>query len=45
MFMQSSVGMAQADPSTAGFLRVNEALCRITGYTEEQLLQKRNNFV
>ncbi len=40
MFTHSSVGKAQADPVTGRFLRVNPALCRLTGYTEEELLQR-----
>ena len=40
MFEGSSVGMAQADPATARFLRVNDALCELTGYAREELLQR-----
>ncbi|MFN8473655.1 MAG: PAS domain S-box protein [Anaerolineae bacterium] len=38
MFAVSSVGMAQADIATRHFLRVNAAFCRITGYSEAELL-------
>ncbi len=38
LFNVSSVGMAQADPQTRRFVRVNAALCRITGYSEAELL-------
>lgn len=40
IFMQSSVGKAQADPHTGHFLRVNPALCNLLGYSEEELLQR-----
>jgi PAS domain S-box-containing protein len=39
-FNVSSVGKAQADPATGRFLRVNAAYCRITGYTEAELLTR-----
>jgi two-component system CheB/CheR fusion protein len=38
IFEGSSVGKAQVDPMTRRFLRVNAALCAITGYTEAELL-------
>ncbi|HEY0356392.1 MAG TPA: PAS domain S-box protein, partial [Flavisolibacter sp.] len=38
MFNVSSVGQAQADAHSHKLLRVNAALCRITGYSEEELL-------
>jgi PAS domain S-box-containing protein len=41
MFELSSVGMAQADPQTGRFLRVNQKLCDITGYTSDELLGMR----
>ena len=37
MFELSSVGMAQSDPRTGRWLRVNRKLCAITGYTAEEL--------
>jgi PAS domain S-box-containing protein len=40
MFSVSSVGLAQADSTTARFLRVNAAMCRITGYDEVELLER-----
>jgi PAS domain S-box-containing protein len=38
MFDLASVGMAQADPQTGRWLRVNQKLCAITGYTADELL-------
>lgn len=41
MFELASVGMAQADPHTGRFLRVNRQLSAMTGYTAAELLQLR----
>ena len=41
MFELASVGMAQADPRTGRWQRVNERLCAITGYSAQELLGKR----
>jgi len=38
MFQATSVGMAHADLATRRFLRVNAALCALTGYSEGELL-------
>jgi len=38
IFELSSVGKAQADPSTGRFLLVNDHFCEITGYTREEML-------
>jgi PAS domain S-box-containing protein len=38
MFDQSRVGKVQVDPASGHFLRANEAFCRLTGYSEEDLL-------
>src|SRR5215213_875231 len=38
MFELAGVGVAQVDPATGRFVRVNPRLCRITGYSEEELL-------
>ncbi len=38
MFELSRVGLAQADPSTGRFIRVNRKFCEITGYPEDELL-------
>jgi PAS domain S-box-containing protein len=38
MFTVTSVGMAQADATTFRFVRVNAAFCRVTGYSESELL-------
>lgn len=40
MFNIASVGKAQTDPVTGRLLRVNAALCRLTGYTEAELLAR-----
>ena len=41
MFEVASIGMAQADVRTGQWLRVNDKLCAITGYTAEELLRLR----
>ena len=40
MFELASVGMAQADPATVRFTRVNQKLCALTGFTEAELLTR-----
>lgn len=40
MFETASLGKAQVDPVTGRFLRVNAALCALTGYTEDELMQR-----
>ena len=40
-FEMASIGMAQADPHNGRFLRVNQKMCAITGYSEEELLKMR----
>jgi PAS domain S-box-containing protein len=39
MFELASVGVAQADPRTGQWLRVNEKMCAITGYAADELLR------
>jgi PAS domain S-box-containing protein len=39
MFDLASVGIAQADPRTGQWLRVNKKMCEITGYSAGELLQ------
>jgi PAS domain S-box-containing protein len=39
MFDLASVGIAQADPRTGRWLRVNNKMCEITGYSVGELLQ------
>ncbi len=39
-FENASVGMAQIDAVTGSFLRVNQALCRMLGYTAHELVQR-----
>jgi len=41
MFDLASVGVAQADPQTGQWLRVNKKMCEITGYSAIELLQLR----
>jgi PAS domain S-box-containing protein len=41
MFETASIGMAQADPRTGQWLRVNQKMCEITGYSADELLQRR----
>ena len=38
MFELASIGMAQAEPQTGRFLRVNQKMCAITGYSADELL-------
>src|SRR4029079_775587 len=37
-FEEAPIGMGLVDPQTGRHLRVNQALCQITGYSEDQLL-------
>jgi PAS domain S-box-containing protein len=41
VFETAAIGMGQTDPQTGQFLRVNQKLCEITGYSEEELLARR----
>lgn len=41
MFELNASGSAMVDASTEQFLRVNEKMCELTGYTEAELLQKK----
>jgi two-component system, cell cycle sensor histidine kinase and response regulator CckA len=41
MFELASIGMAQADPRTGHFVRVNQKMCAITGYSEAEMFQIR----
>jgi PAS domain S-box-containing protein len=41
MFELASIGMAQADPCTRQWLRVNQKLCAITGYSADEMLRMR----
>jgi PAS domain S-box-containing protein len=38
LFETGALGMAQANPHTGRFLRVNEKMCLLTGYSREELL-------
>jgi PAS domain S-box-containing protein len=40
MFNISSVGKFEIEPGSARFLRVNAAMCKLLGYTEEELLAR-----
>jgi PAS domain S-box-containing protein len=37
IFETAAIGMAQADPATGRFLRVNRKLCELTGYSPEEM--------
>lgn len=41
MFEMASLGIAQADPRTGQWLRVNPKMCEITGYSASELLLMR----
>ena len=41
MFEMASIGMAQADPQTGKWLRVNQRMCEITGYSSDEMLTMR----
>jgi PAS domain S-box-containing protein len=41
MFQLASIGMAQADVRTGQWLRVNDKLCEITGYSADEMLKLR----
>src|ERR1019366_1868545 len=41
MFDLASVGMVQADPRTGQWLRVNQKMCAITGYSAAEMLRMR----
>lgn len=41
VFETASVGMGQTDPQTGRFLRVNQKMCTITGFSEDELLMRR----
>lgn len=43
LFNLSNVGMARADAQTGRLLQVNTAFCAITGYTEAELLTRRED--
>ena len=43
MFEVASIGVAQADPKTGRWLRVNRKMCEITGYRVDELLRLRGN--
>ncbi|MCY2989215.1 MAG: PAS domain S-box protein, partial [Planctomycetota bacterium] len=39
MFEVASIGMAQADPQTGQWLRVNQKMCAITGYSADEMVR------
>ncbi|MGA2227282.1 MAG: PAS domain S-box protein, partial [Syntrophobacteraceae bacterium] len=41
MFEMASIGMAQADPKTGRWVRVNQKMCEITGYSSDEMLALR----
>jgi PAS domain S-box-containing protein len=38
LFELAAIGMAQTDPRTGRFLRVNQKMCALTGYAQDELL-------
>ncbi|TAN66771.1 MAG: PAS domain S-box protein [Methylobacter sp.] len=40
IFETAAIGMGEADPVTGKILRVNSKFCRMTGYSEQELLSK-----
>lgn len=45
IYQYTSDGIVIIDPQTRRFLRVNDRFCRITGYTEQELLKMRTEQV
>jgi len=41
IFETAAIGMAQADPATGRWVRVNQRMCEITGYSAAELLAMR----
>jgi PAS domain S-box-containing protein len=41
IFNTASIGIAQADPMTGRWVRVNRKMCEITGYSSEEMLTMR----
>ncbi|OPY93402.1 MAG: Blue-light-activated protein [Syntrophaceae bacterium PtaU1.Bin231] len=41
IFENASIGVAQANPETGHWIRVNRKLCEITGYSEREMLKIR----
>jgi PAS domain S-box-containing protein len=41
MFEVASIGMAQADPATGRWVRVNAKMCAITGYSAEEMMRMK----
>ena len=39
MFETASIGMAQCDPQTGQWVRVNQKMCQITGYSAAEMLE------
>jgi PAS domain S-box-containing protein len=42
IFQLAAVGIAQAEPFTGKFILVNQKFCEITGFSDDELLQKTN---
>jgi PAS domain S-box-containing protein len=42
MFEMASIGIAQADPTSGRWVRINQKMCEITGYSAGEMLEMRS---